>query len=262
MSHRAEWANSLAKWAIPQEILAQATSTPWIHPPELFAVPDEIESTISHVRAQEALPIGGSILDIGCGGGRATFALMSASHVIGVDHQGEMLDMYAANAKSRGVKCEVFEGFWPEVAAEVPSADVVVCHHVVYNVPDIAPFLEGLNSHAKHRVVIEMPANHPLTNLSGAWKYFWNLDRPVAPIASDLVEILKEIGIEANIEYWIGKLRDRSDIDRDSEFMRVRLCLPPERLGEVREYLMKNPLPAQREIATIWWDVSALRGSN
>ena len=262
MSHQADWANSLAKWAIPQEILAHATTSPWIHPPELFAIPDVIEPTISHSRAQEALPIGGSILDIGCGGGIATFSLKAASHVIGVDHQSEMLEMYAANAKSRGLKCEVFEGYWPQIGAEVPEADVVVCHHVVFNVADIAPFLKELDSHAKKRVVIEMPTNHPLTNLSGAWKHFWKLNRPVTPTTEDLIKVLKEIGINAHVDYWVGKLRDRSDIDRDSEFMRVRLCLPPERLGEVHEYLVNNPLSTQRKIATIWWDVSALSGSN
>jgi hypothetical protein len=32
--------------------------------------------------------------------------------------------------------------------------------------------------------------------------------------------------------------------------------LPLERLPEVREFLLANPVPSQREIATIWWDVS------
>lgn len=257
MSHQTDWADSLALWAIPAEILDQAQTSPWIHPPELFQVPEKIEMTISYARALEALPDGGSVLDVGCGGGIAAFALTAASHVIGVDHQAEMLEMFAANAKNRGLTFEIFEGFWPQVATEVPGADVVVCHHVVYNVADIGPFLKALNAHAKHRVVIEMPTRHPLSNLSGAWKHFWNLERPSTPGPEDLLKVLNEIGIDAHVEYWVGALRDRSDIDRDSEFMRVRLCLPPKRLGEVREYLMQNPLPSQREIATIWWDINA-----
>lgn len=263
MTHQSDWADALAQWAIPQDILDQAQTTPWIHPPALFQIPEKIEITISHSRALEALDEGASVLDVGCGGGVAAFALTPpASHVIGVDHQPEMLDMFAENAKSHGVKSEVFEGFWPQVAAEVPVADVVVCHHVVYNVADIVPFLRELSSHARRRVVIEMPTNHPLTNLSSAWKHFWNLDRPVTPTAEDLVKVLDEIGIDAHVDFWVGQLRDRTDIDRDSEFMRVRLCLPPERLPEVREYLLQHPMPRQREIATIWWDVNALRGSN
>lgn len=258
MTHQAEWARSLAQWAIPNEILDQATTSPWIHPPVLFQVPDEINVSISHTRAFEALAPDGSVLDVGCGGGIAAFALTPpASHVIGVDHQPEMLEMFAVNAKKHEVTCEVFEGFWPDIAPEVPVADVVVCHHVVYNVSDIGPFLRALNSHARSRVVIEMPTRHPLSNMSGAWKHFWNLDRPTQPTSEDLLEVLREIGFNPRVQYWTGPLRDRIDLDQESEFMRIRLCLPPERLQEVREYLIANSLPRQRDIATIWWDVSA-----
>jgi SAM-dependent methyltransferase len=256
MSHRKDWANALVQWAIPEEILASAQTSPWIHPPVLFQIPDEINLTISHSRASEALVEGGAVLDVGCGGGIAAFAT-PAAHVIGVDHQSEMLVMFAENAKVRNVSCEVYEGFWPEIATQVPRADVVVCHHVVYNVADIGPFLQELNSHAKSRVVIEMPTQHPLTNMSGAWKHFWNLERPTQPTSVDLIKVLKEIGIDAHIECWTGPLRDRIDLEQDSEFMRIRLCLPPERLPEVRQYLIEQPQPRAREIATIWWDVNA-----
>ncbi len=256
MSHQEEWAKSLARWAIPQDILDQAQTSPWIHPPVLFQIPEEINVTISHSRALEALADGGSALDVGCGGGVATFALTPpAAHVIGVDHQSEMLEMFAANAKRRGVTYEVFEGFWPQMAGEVPIADVVVCHHVVYNVAEIGPFLLALHSHARRRVVIEMPTRHPLSNISDAWKRFWNLDRPTEPTSEDLLEVLKEIGFEPQIQYWSGPMSDRSDIDQDAEFLRIRLCLPPERLTEVREFLLANSSPRAREIATIWWDV-------
>lgn len=258
MSYQGDWAHSLAKWAIPQEILDQAQTIPWIHPPILFQIPQKIDVTISHSRALEALADHGSVLDVGCGGGIATFALTPpATHVIGVDHQSEMLEMFVENAKRYGVTYEIFEGFWPQVAGVVPVADVVVCHHVVYNVAEIGPFLLALNSHARRRVVIEMPTRHPLSNISDAWKYFWNLDRPTEPTSEDLLEVLKEIGISPSVQYWSGPMSDRSDIDQDAEFLRIRLCLPPERLSEVREYLLANSSPRAREIATIWWDVES-----
>ena len=94
-----QWKSDLALWAIPKEILDQAVEKPWIHPPALFEIPEVIGDSLSHQRAREAMPNGGTVLDIGCGGGVATFAITPpAAHVIGVDEQKEMLDLYSVNA--------------------------------------------------------------------------------------------------------------------------------------------------------------------
>ena len=149
-----KWARSLERWAIPSEILAQSQTSPWILPPARFQIPDEIPATVSSEKALEALPHSGQVLDVGCGGGIASFGLTPrVAHVMGVDHEREMLSMFAQNAEKREISCQVFEGFWPEIADQVPVADVVLCHHVLYNISEIGPFLLGLNSHALSRVV-------------------------------------------------------------------------------------------------------------
>ena len=98
------WRDALEAWAIPPAILASAEESPWIHPPELFTVPATADATPSHDRAREALVDRGSVLDVGCGGGAAAFALTPpAASVVGVDHQPEMLAMFEDNAAARGV---------------------------------------------------------------------------------------------------------------------------------------------------------------
>ena len=67
MNPSQKWKSDLEAWAIPQEIIDQATESPWIHPPVLFQIPKLIDLTPSHQKAFEALPENGSILDIGCG---------------------------------------------------------------------------------------------------------------------------------------------------------------------------------------------------
>ena len=252
------WHDNLAEWAIPQEILDQAPESPWIHPPVIFQIPKIIEMSPSHEKAFEALPDNGSILDIGCGGGIAAFAMgKKAGKVIGVDHQNEMLEMFSENARTHGIESKVHLGFWPAVSSEVEKADVVVSHHVVYNVQDIIPFLEALNTHASNRVVIEMPQQHPLSNLSAAWKYFWNLDRPTNPTPKDLINVLNQMGIDAHLKLWDGELRAEGDLDQNVEFTRIRLCLDKSRDVEIREFLLAHPKPAVRPLATIWWDLTA-----
>ena len=250
-----DWRQSLGAWAIPDEILARAEESPWIHPVELFLVPEVIESSPSHERAREALGARGSVLDVGCGAGVAAFALTPPARlVIGVDQQSQMLAEFRANAEKRGVACETYEGSWPEVAEGTPSADVVTAHHIVYNVGDIAPFLGALDDHAQARVVLEMPDHHPLTPMSAAWRHFWQLERPQGPTSSDLVDVLDEIGIRAHRQMWDGALRTGPDLKRTAHFMRIRLCLPQSREDEVREFLAAHPASPGRALSTIWWD--------
>jgi SAM-dependent methyltransferase len=250
------WRRALEAWAIPEEILATATESPWIHPPELFDIPAVIDDTPSHDRAREVMPPGGTVLDVGCGGGIAAFALVPpAAKVIGVDHQPEMLRMFERNAATRGVDCEVVEGFWPAVAATTPSADVVTAHHVMYNVGDAVPFLEALGGHARRRVVIELPDLHPLATMSEAWLHFWQLDRPTSPTPADLVDVLTEIGVDAHREQWDGGLRVERDLRQSAHFMRIRLCLPADREGDVLDFIASHPVPSSRALSTIWWDV-------
>ena len=251
------WRSALKEWAIPEIILAQAPEDPWIHPPVLFQIPEVISDSISHLRAREALPLGGSILDIGCGGGIAAFAVTPpAAHVIGVDHQPEMLTMFSANARDRGVTSEVFAGFWPAIADQVPVADVATAHHVVYNVSPIEDFLLEMSRHARKRVVLEAPQRHPLANSSALWKHFWQLDRSVDPTPEDLVAVLTELGFAANLELWSGPMRSESSIEQLAHYSRIRLCLPTEREGEVLEYLRTQPSQESRALATIWWDTN------
>jgi SAM-dependent methyltransferase len=255
MSAAQRWKESLALWALPQEIIDQAPESPWIHPAVLFQIPSKIELTPSHQRAIEKIPIGGSILDIGCGGGIAAFAVTPpATHVIGVDHQPEMLEMFVENAQARQVSYSSIEGFWPDVEKKASSADVVTAHHVVYNVGEIVPFLRAMDDHANSRVVIEMPTHHPLSNMADLWKHFWKIDRPVTPTPSDLIAVLSDMGIRSYSEKWIGEMRTETNLDQEARFTRIRLCLPESRESEVREFLEKYPRSDKRELATIWWD--------
>lgn len=254
------WRDDLASWALPQEILDQAPESPWAHPVAMFTVEGEIEDSISHRVARQAVPPQGSVLDVGCGGGRASLALVPpASMLVGVDHQQEMLDAFAAAAAARGARSHQFRGDWPDIADQVPECDVVVCHHVAFNVAQIGPFLLALDTHALKRVVIEVPMHHPLSNTNALWLRFWGLERPVVPTAHDLVAVCRALGLDAHVELWKdvtwGRRVDLGDAER-VRFTRTRLCLPADRDPEVAAALRELGDPPPREMATIWWDVA------
>ena len=169
--------------------------------------------------------------------------------------QQAMLDLYTANAKKFSVTSETVLGQWPAVADVTPVADVVTVFHVAYNVGEILPFLEALNSHARKRVVIEVPVIHPMSNMNEGWKHFWNLIRPTVPAASDLITVLDEMGIKATIEYFESEILLDKKVDGANGFIRRRLCLPEERQGEVDAFIAENPMPERRKLAVIWWDI-------
>jgi SAM-dependent methyltransferase len=253
------WRADLESWAIPDEILAQAPEQPWIHPVSMFTVDDEIPDSHSHRIAREAVPPGGSVLDVGCGGGRASMALVPpAGMVVGVDQQQGMLDAFADAALRRGVRSQTFLGDWPQVSDQVPECDVVVCHHVAYNVADIGPFLVALDLRARRRVVLEVPQHHPLSNMNALWKRFWDLDRPSRPTAQQLGDIARAIGFDAHVDLWEddtwGRRVELPDDER-VRYARIRLCLTEDRDAEVAAALIEQADQAPRQVATIWWDV-------
>ena len=253
------WADDLAAWAIPPEILEAAPESPWIHPVAMFTVDGDVPDTLSHRRAREVLPPGGTVLDVGCGGGRAAMALVPpAGRLVGVDEQQAMLDRFTAAALARGVPSETVLGFWPSEAPRTPSADVVVCHHVAYNVADLAPFVLALGDHAGSRVVIELPTTHPLTHMGPLWREFWGLERPIGPTSDDCLAVVREAGIDATIETWNDdtvSARSKLTAEEQAHYMRIRLCLPAEREPDVAAFLARAGDPAPRRTATIWWDV-------
>jgi len=252
-----QWQADLATWAIPEEILRQAPQSPWIHPVAMFMVTEEVPDSPSHARAREALA-GGSLLDVGCGGGRATMAVADAAGLaIGVDSSALMLQEYAKAAQDRGLPCSTIEGEWPQVAGQTPEADVVVCHHVVYNVAQIVPFLQALNDHSRRRVVLELPALHPLSSMNPLWERFWGLQRPTRPTAEDLVGIADALGFAPQVQIWQDQqwgARVALPEQERVRYARIRLCLTEDRDAEVAAALMQQMDAQPREVATVWWD--------
>ena len=249
------WANALTLWGIPPDILAQAPESPWIHPVSSFRPEGDLfVNTPSRHRALEALPTNGSVLDVGCGGGRGAFGLVPpAGNIVGVDHQSKMLEVFTSEAAQRSVTCTTVLGDWPDVAESTPVCDVVICHHVYYNVANIEPFARALHDHATQRVVVELPMHHPLSSLSPMWKHFWNIDRPTSPTAHDALEAMKHLGFNAQLETFVVDSDQVTVSDELVQHTRIRLCLPSDRDDEIREYLLTHA-PEPRQLATIWWD--------
>ena len=251
------WAEALAAWAIPKEILERAPESPWGFPRALFAPHrhELLEPTPSHRRALELLPAGGSVLDVGAGGGASSLPVAErAGHITAVDQSPEMLEQFVALADELGVAHREIEGSWPDVASRAGSHDVVVCHHVFYNVAELAPFVAALDDAAHRGVVVELTAVHPAVTLNELWRHFHGIDRPTGPRYEDALAVLDEIRIKATVERWERPShRSRAPRSELVAFTRRRLCLPAERDAEIDALLDRESTWSPSEVVTLWW---------
>lgn len=258
-----KWRRELGEWAIPQPILDAAPEPPWGFPLSLFAPATDHLShdTPSHRRALEALSEGGTVLDVGVGGGAGSLPLAGrASKVVGVDESAELLDAFAHAAGALGIEHEEIEGTWPAVSAQAPDTDIVIAHHVFYNVPALAAFAHALTKHARERVVIENTTVHPLVTQRDLWREFHGLERPTGPTTADIIAVLRESGIAPETETWTREHRHRSAPSPELiAFVRRRLCVTEEADERIGQLLGDDPVISPREVATMWWPGSAPR---
>jgi SAM-dependent methyltransferase len=262
------WRADLAAWAIPERITSAVADSPWVLPAQVFARrADRLTARptgSSFEQAWAALDPPGSVLDIGAGAGAACLPLhQRLTGLTAVDASQPMLDLLAERAAEQRIPARCVLGSWPQVAPQVPAADVVTCHHVVFNVPDLQPFLAELTSHARRLVVLETATEHPLTSLNELWLRFWGLVRPTGPASDDLLAILTAMGLRHGWQRWRRPSgSDYRDFAELTEVTRRRLCLPPDRANEVAAALVEAGIdPARpvdlgssgREVVTIWW---------
>ena len=244
------WAAELAAWAIDPDLLAAAPESPYGFPPGLFGADRGAAATLDAVRA--ARP--GSVLDVGCGGGAASVPV-GAAELLGVDESPELLARFTA---AGGAGTRTWLGRWPDVAVQVPAADVVVCANVVYNVPDLADFLTELTAHARRRVVVELTDRHPWTAMAGLWRHFHGQERPDGPTVELFAAVLAELGVVPHSVTW-----PRTDPwaaaapDVVLAFTRRRLCLPADRDAEVAAAMTRFADDRPRTATTFWWPGSA-----
>lgn len=170
-----------------------------------------------------------------------------------------MLERFAAACTEAGVTHTEIAGRWPDVAPDVPPADVVVCHHVLYNVSDIEAFLLALTDHARLAVVVEIPTRHPQSAWSEAWRHFWGIERPSGPTDVDLVAVLRTLGLDA--EVWHSPRPPLARLMDDPAALvvssRRRLCLGAERDPELTAWLAEHPPHWTDTVVTLRWPGSA-----
>lgn len=270
------WSDTLAAWAIPQPVLDQAQDSPWVLPRQVFIrradrlIADPYGA--SYRDAAAALTESGTVLDIGAAAGAASLPLVGrvpVTQVTALDTDEQLLDAFTERAERLGTSVRRLRGRWPESAEQAGIADVVVCGHVLYNIPDLGPFATALTAHARRRVVAEITEVHPLVALNPLWRRFHGVTRPVGPTATDCLAALAEVGIHPRVTRWSKSPEaEYATFAELVDVTRRRLCLPTDAAPEVdsalRELGVDPTVPPDlgssgRDLVTLTWNGAASR---
>jgi SAM-dependent methyltransferase len=255
------WRELLRSSAVPQEIIDASPEPDVSLEPARFRWNPEEDARQpvrpSRRRALEALPEGGSVLDVGVGGGASSLGLgPKAGLIVGVDPMEGMLESFEASAREAGVAAQAVLGTWPEVAGEVEPADVAVCHHAIYRTMEVEDFAGALTERARRRVVIEVSDRSPLSALDPLWKAFHGLDRPDWSVADELQAVVVAMGLAVEREDLLLPPRTQEVTPELVAFSRRRLHVGPERDAEIEEWLRARQ-PAEHRVAALWWPGTA-----
>ncbi|MCE2527967.1 MAG: methyltransferase domain-containing protein [Actinomycetia bacterium] len=264
------WKAELEAWAIPERLMEQAEESPYGWPAELWRRRTQEsrfrqEPTPTNSLVSRMLGSDGTLIDVGAGTGRSCLPYARAGHqVTAVEKNPGMAAGLQEEVNAEGLEVEVLVGPWPEAAARTPVADVVLSSHVVYDVPEIAPFITGLAGHGRRGVVVEMTDVHPWTKMNYLYRAIHDLDRPQGPSVEDLVEVVvTELGAEVGVVRWerapdLWFLSWQEILD----YYGKRVVVPRARREELRPLLEEFVVPRDnrlyveegpRSFATLWW---------
>lgn len=255
------WRELLRRSAVPQEIIDASPEPDATLEPERFRwKPDEDARQPvrpSRRRALEALPEGGTVLDVGVGGGASSLGLVpKPGLIVGVDPLPGMLESFQASAAEAGVACRAVLGPWPETAGEVEPADVAVCHHAIYRVEELEDFLGAMTAKARSRVVVEVSDRSPLAALDPLWKALYGIERPVWSVADEAEAVLRGMGVALEREDMVLPARAPEVTPEFVTFCRRRLYAGPERDPEIEAFLRARE-PQEHTVVALFWPGTA-----
>ncbi len=230
------WSDQLLAWAIPTEIAAQAPASPWTFDPKMFLPDLEGGYSPSHLALLDLIagidrPL---VMDVGAGAGNAVLPVGDRiDQLLAIDQSAEMLQTLSQVATGfPNVRLATRLGNFMELAGELPIADVVTCHHMVYNEADMPLLLQLLIEHARVGVVLELTLHHPHYSLGLLWERFWGVRRPSGPSAADVIEVLYAMGHRPTVSIYEGPRRIQDPTVKVNSILQ-RLCLGAERSAEV-----------------------------
>jgi len=161
---------------------------------------DNLEVIASYVRPVDV------VVDVGGGAGRVGLPLaLRCQRLINVDASPGMGREFVACAQEAGItNAALIQSPWLE--AQTVTGDVVFSADVAYFVRDIVPFIEKLDAAARRRVMITLWSFSPPNRSAPLYRLAYGEEQAPVPAYTDLLPVLWEMGIPADVRFLPGGL--------------------------------------------------------
>ena len=132
-----------------------------------------------------------TLLDIGAGGGRYALPLaLVAREVVAIEPSDAMRRVLADGMAEYDIRnIRAVHGRWPEVAREV-SGDVALMSHIGYDVEDIGPFLDAMDTAARRVRIAVLLSQPPPTEADRFWPLIHGVERAALPSLPEFLSLL------------------------------------------------------------------------
>lgn len=169
-------------------------------------------------------------LDIGAGAGRYALPLaLRVRAVIAVEPSAGMRRALRTGLGEHGIEnLRVVPGTWPEALSELgdlPAADVALIAHVGYDIEEIGPFLDAMETAVGERCVAVLTDRSPAAVADPFWPVVHGESRVPLPALPQLVELLRARGRETEVIRVERSPRTFESVDALTAFLRRQLFI-------------------------------------
>ena len=139
-------------------------------------------------------------IDVGAGAGRLALPIaLNCAAVAAVEPSQSMASALTEEASRHGIaNVTLVQDRWED--AEVPSADIVLCAHVLYTCLDIEAFVRKLDSHATSEVWVVLFHRPPQRRIYPLWLPVHGEERLWLPALPEFEQVLHHLNIEYSVQ--------------------------------------------------------------
>jgi SAM-dependent methyltransferase len=169
-----------------------------------------------------------SVLDIGAGGGRYALPLaLACRQVIAIEPSEGMRRVLADGMAEHDIaNIQSVAARWPEGAAEL-RGDVALVSHLGYDVENIGPFLDAMESAARRLCVAVLLSQPPPTEADRLWPFVHGVERAALPSLPEFLTLLTARGHLFEVRLVDRSPQSYEQPDQGLTFLRQQLWTAP-----------------------------------